>query len=96
MEIRLYKDLRLKNGEVYPAGTPAKIRPSKSDNMCIVNFGDADFTVRYSSVINPISRDEIEEAIFDGTCESISGEAVEPDGHDCDGFPSWLLALGLI
>lgn len=32
----------------------------------------------------------------DGIARSILGKKVEPDGYDSDGFPSWLVALGMI
>lgn len=34
--------------------------------------------------------------VDDGIAKSIRGKRVEPDGHDSDGFPSWLLVLGII
>jgi hypothetical protein len=40
--------------------------------------------------------DTLEEWMSDGGCESVMGEWVEPDGHDCYGSPSWLLAYGMI
>ncbi len=39
---------------------------------------------------------ELEEATFDGTCETPNGHSVEPDGVDPQGVPSWLLIHGLI
>tara|TARA_R110002020_G_scaffold19364_2_gene67097 strand:+ start:5736 stop:5963 length:228 start_codon:yes stop_codon:yes gene_type:complete len=42
------------------------------------------------------SFEEIRGWVFDSTCESLAGETVEPDGVDPDGFPSWLLAVGLV
>lgn len=39
---------------------------------------------------------ELEEWIFDGLCETPSGDSVEPDGVGPDGAPSWLRCLGLI
>jgi len=38
---------------------------------------------------------DVEEAMSDGVCLSLTGENVEPDGWDSQGFPSLLLALGL-
>jgi hypothetical protein len=39
---------------------------------------------------------ELEDWQFDGGCESVTGDWVEPDGHGPDGAPSWLVALGMI
>lgn len=38
----------------------------------------------------------LREAVFDGVCESVTGDTVEPDGYGPDGAPSWLRALGMI
>lgn len=40
--------------------------------------------------------DELMQMSFEGVCISVAGEEVEPDGYDSNGFPSWLLALGMI
>lgn len=32
----------------------------------------------------------------DGVAKSLMGKRVEPDGHDPEGSPSWLLTLGFI
>lgn len=41
--------------------------------------------------------DELEQQIRDdGSCETPTGEFVEPDGEGSDGVPSWLRIFGLI
>lgn len=40
--------------------------------------------------------DMLGEWVVDSVCESVLGETVEPDGIDCHGSPSWLMAFGLI
>lgn len=42
------------------------------------------------------SEESLIEAMEDGTCETPNGNAVEPDGVDSDGAPSWLMIHGLI
>jgi len=39
---------------------------------------------------------QLEEWADDCICESTDGIMVEPDGVDENGYPSWLLYLGLI
>lgn len=39
---------------------------------------------------------ELQEAMSDGVCATVSGDEIEPDGIGSDGAPSWLLALGFI
>ena len=43
-----------------------------------------------------ISMHDLQEAVMDGTCDSMTGQMVEPDGWDQKGFPSKLLAMGMI
>lgn len=43
-----------------------------------------------------ITEDVIQEAVMDGTCPSLLGDDVEPDGWDSAGFPSAMLAYGII
>jgi hypothetical protein len=40
--------------------------------------------------------DELERLVCDSICPSLTGESVEPDGHDSHGAPSWMLLLGLV
>lgn len=42
------------------------------------------------------SEEELQRINLDSVCPSITGYDVEPDGHDPDGAPSWLLILGFI
>jgi len=39
---------------------------------------------------------QIREWMYDTTCEATDGCIVEPDGYCPHGFPSWLIAMGLI
>ena len=38
---------------------------------------------------------EIESMIY-GQCRTLRGDHIEPDGHDHQGCPSWLLVLGVM
>ena len=97
--------ITLKSGRVFPAGQNFNVLPSEDRPdfvaVCYPASGDSEFRIPYSKLpkyfndFPPITEQEIEDAIMDFCCPSISGESVEPDGHDSHGFPSWLLALGL-
>jgi len=88
------KPIKLKSGETLPAGLPCSfLEPS---TLCIVHAAGRDYKVRASSAFHAPSTEELEEAVNDCTCPSVFGETVEPDGWDCHGSPSWLLAFGLI
>ena len=89
------KDIRMKDGTVVPKGTPAAFEPGKPQ-LCIVHAANRDYRVRPQAAFQAPSVEEIEKAVHDGTCMSVAGYTVEPDGWDEKGSPSWLLALGLI
>lgn len=103
MNTTTYKAINFRSGDVIPAGVEVSIRPlrHKTENrshptMCILSYNDKEYKCRYESVIEPPSEDEIGQMVFDSkNCSSIGGHDVEPDGFDPDGFPSWLMALGL-
>lgn len=40
--------------------------------------------------------ESLEEWVFDGVCESPDGCRIEPDGTCEHGWPSWLIALGIM
>lgn len=42
------------------------------------------------------TEEDIMSALIDDICPTLTGENVEPDGWDSEGFPSILLAAGLI
>lgn len=42
------------------------------------------------------TREDLEGAVMDSTCPSLTGDTVEPDGWDSEGFPSILLACGIM
>jgi hypothetical protein len=61
-----------------------------------VHAPDRDYRVSARSAFHAPSLEELEESASDGTCPSIFGDTVEPDGWDSHGSPSWMLALNLI
>ena len=51
---------------------------------------------RLTGFKQPPTMKTLERWVEDGVASSITGQRVEPDGYDQNGFPSWLLVLGLI
>lgn len=49
---------------------------------------------QYFEEFEPFDMEDLKEAVTDGKCPSLTGETVEPDGHDSHGFPSILMACG--
>src|SRR5271157_2881889 len=98
MRCKLYREIKMKNGSLLPKNAFVDVSPdTKHPNyICQVTYEGAIYRLRYTSVFKTPSMGAIESAICDGICESIGGYNVEPDGYDSKGFPSWLLALGMI
>lgn len=93
-------DIKLKTGEVISAGTFVTLRPM--DRLCEVITVEKTYKFTWLTVATkilgktiPINR-TLEKYIYDGICKSINGKTVEPDGVDSDGFPSWLIVMGMI
>jgi hypothetical protein len=42
------------------------------------------------------SQRQLEKWVMDSVCKSVAGKTCEPDGWDSEGFPSWLLIMGII
>jgi hypothetical protein len=99
MRVTLYKDIRLKDGSVLQKGRKALIFPREGhDRTChvkMVDTGDL-YILYYTSVIEPPDLNTLSFLHFRILSRSVDGEMVEPDGHSPDGFPSWLLAIGVI
>lgn len=97
MQVKAYREIKLKSGEVIPQGTLLEIKPSDSNSACIANWNGKELKLRYSAVKKAPSLRTIQRwVIFDCVAKSIAGKRVEPDGHDEFGFPAWSLALGVI
>lgn len=93
----LYKDIPLKSGDILTKGSKVTVR-SIPDNYraCIVNNGVRDYQLRYTSVFKTPSMHCLEKYSYDSICSTPAGNQTEPDGYDDEGFPSWLLILGMI
>lgn len=98
MRHKLPREIKLKNGSTIPVGAVVDVLPDQKhpDRICKVAYDGTVYRLRYTSVFKQPNMHTIESAVCDGVCESILGQTVEPDGYDDHGFPSWLLALGVI
>ena len=74
---------------VYRVGRIRLLKPEVDVNEYLTKYPDA-IKVRMPS------QRQLEVWSYDSICESIDGCTVEPDGECEHGFPSWLIALGLI
>ena len=54
------------------------------------------YRVRVQSAFRAPTVATTEKWVNDAVARSVLGKRVEPDGHDENGSPSWLLVLGLI
>lgn len=96
MKRKLYKNVNLKSGVVLKKGTPALLLPTNDDRICRAIVDGQEYRLWWTSVIRPPSIDTLMAQEMDGVVDSIGGCRVEPDGHDEYGYPSWLLAVGVI
>jgi hypothetical protein len=91
---RTNKPLNLKTGEVLPIGQEvAEWNVKGMATLCKLASGHL---VRVRSAFKSPSEASLRRWDDEGFCMSVMGERVEPDGMDCHGSPSWMLALGLI
>lgn len=105
MKFIVDREIKLANGATVPAGANVfivveKKRPTFA-SLFYKPVGDirincANLHNYFNDFINPTD-EVLMEAVMDGVCPSIySGYDVEPDGWDEEGFPSVLLAMGLV
>jgi hypothetical protein len=96
-ETKLNRDITLKSEIVLRKGLTVKVYPGAGDTDCQICTEGVYYRLRYTSVLSLPSSEELGEMISDGVCMSVAGNGpIEPDGHDPEGFPSWLLVLGMI
>lgn len=97
--------IKLANGETVPSGELCTVEVDKRRPTVARLWAPSvgDFSVqcrnlwRYFGEFLQVTDDMIEEAIMDGDCPSIYDfHEVEPDGWDPHGFPSILVAMGII
>jgi len=96
------KEFKFKSGIIVPVGTSCELQFQEGASVCTVHAGSVKFRMQLTSLpfyFNKIKVPSLETAgkwIDDGIARSILGKKVEPDGHDDEGSPSWLLVMGLI
>lgn len=105
MKLIVDREIKLANGNAVPAGTMVNIfvekkRPTFAEffyqPVGAIRISCANLHNYFNDFINPTD-EVLMEAVMDGVCPSIySGYDVEPDGWDEEGFPSVLLAMGLV
>lgn len=96
MTLRTEKEIRMKDGSIVRAGARVIPHPDKATRCLVYGARLEPYCCRWTSAFHRPELEELERQSNDGVVSSISGENVEPDGVDCHGYPSWILALGLI
>jgi hypothetical protein len=95
-------DIKLKNGNIISAGTSIDVTALEySAKLTLLDGREIKIPFRnlhkyFDEFTEEPDIEVLTDWSNDGGCESLRGEWVEPDGQDEEGFPSWLLALGLI
>lgn len=105
MKLIVDRSIKLANDQIVPAGVEVHIivertRPTFAQlfyrPVGDIRINCANLHHYFNDFIKP-TEEIISEACFDGVCPSIfCGYDVEPDGFDEEGFPSVLLAMGMI
>ncbi len=107
MKAVLKRLITFKDGQTWNPGQEIIItinhdRPTRAQLISQVNTDYGNYkTVRSANLykwfdeFQSFNMDDIEEAIMDGACPSLTGDMVEPDGWDSEGTPSILLACGM-
>jgi len=103
-QMKLKKSLKNAHfGEFGVKGQEAKVEMVKNSYLYSnIIVGDKYAKVQTKNLhkyVSGFSKVPGEHALFEmaeGIAKSVTGKRVEPDGYGPDGFPSWLLALGLI
>lgn len=105
LKFKVSRKIKLANGEVVPAGSEVTVYVTRKRPTYAIVFyrpvGDIrihckNLHLYFDDFIKPTD-DVIVDALCDGVCPSIfQGTDVEPDGWDSDGFPSVLVALGMV
>jgi hypothetical protein len=105
MKQKLKKQMILKDGTTYAKGTMFEIKPPSEDKPSVaiivdpagreIRVGSASLYKKFSGFENPTAA--MSDPDFDScVVPSLKGEMVEPDGWDENGWPSILLAIGMI
>lgn len=91
-------------GDTIPAGTELTVNWSaRRPNALTFQWKGTNRAIRIFSIgkkltgfINQPSFATLEKWNNDGIVKSLTGKKVEPDGFGPDGFPSWMIVLGII
>ena len=98
-------DLKLKTGEVIPAGTPVELTFDPVTNRALLGVEGREKKVnlpcaalhKYGPGCSKVpSLARLEKMSSDAICTTPTGYKVECDGHGPDGSPAWMLALNYI
>lgn len=94
----LYRDIKFLEGTTFKKGDRVTVKPiSGNTSLCLIsNPSSKEYRIRYQSVFKEPSLKSFEKWTYGDTCKSVTGKTIEPDGYDSEGFPSWLLVVGLI
>lgn len=101
MKCNLKKPLTLKDGSTYAKGTKVLVSVKEDrPSVALLQIGNREIKIRSASLYRYFKNfepmDMTDPDLMDSIVPSLTGEMVEPDGWDEYGFPSVLLAAGMI
>lgn len=90
------KEIKLKDGNTLPKGSRVTFIAGNNSQCHVQGQRAEPYLVRITSAFNAPSMRSLEKWSSDGVAKSVGGKRVEPDGHDENGAPSWMLVIGII
>jgi hypothetical protein len=105
MKGTLRRDMILKSGRTFKKGDEYEIIPPTKQQPCYAFMAvDVDLQIpisinklyRYFYQFQESTMSDLEDGVYDSVTHTVTGEPVEPDGWDQYGFPSPLIAMGMI
>lgn len=98
MKKTLFKDIKLRSGVILQKGLKVDVEPITGHNdICRITTNNESYRLFYTSVFKAPSIRTMNNWVMDiGNVTTPAGKITDPDGYDSEGYPSWLLVLGLI
>ena len=102
MIVTVKEEVGFKSGRKWEKHKRINIRPHETHpSLVTIDDGEMVYSVHVDILksfkeIQWPTISEIENMIYDGDCTTPAGNIVDPDGHDSEGWPSWLIMLGFI
>ena len=104
MTKKTIREIKLRSGEVIPQGTEFTLTGTDRALLALATDGSRAYRLGFRNANKNFGLPFMKEPTLrtlerwsnDCVAKTVIGGRIEPDGRDQNGFPSWLLVLGLI